>query len=154
MKSLLFILPLAFSLFACQSQQATSQSGNQFGEKITADNAISVAQLITQAEGKEQITAKVKGVVEAVCQVKGCWMTLIKPDGTSMRVTFKDYGFFMPKDISGKTIVARGRAQVETTDVATLKHYAEDEGLPAKEIEKITEPEVELTFEADGVIIL
>ncbi|MBK8328994.1 MAG: DUF4920 domain-containing protein [Bacteroidetes bacterium] len=31
-----------------------------------------------------------------MCQKKGCWMELKNNDGTTLRVTFKDYGF-MPK---------------------------------------------------------
>jgi len=37
--------------------------------------------------------------------------------------------------------------------VATLRHYAEDAGKSKEEIEKITEPETNLMFLADGVLI-
>ena len=40
--------------------------------------------------------------VASVCQVKGCWMVLDLGGGTQARVTFKDYGFFVPMDIVGK----------------------------------------------------
>ena len=59
----------------------------------------------------------------------------------------------MPKDATGKTAVVQGQAKVDTVDVATLRHYAEDAGKPKEEIEAITEPEVQLSFEADGVIL-
>ena len=80
-------------------------------------------------------------------------MTLKQANGDDMRVTFKDYGFFMPLDISGKTIVAEGEAVADTTSVDMLRHYAEDEGLPKEEIEKITEPKIEISFVANGVVI-
>ena len=70
-----------------------------------------------------------------------------------MRVTFKDYAFFVPKDASGKTVIMDGYAYKNVTTVAELRHYAEDAGKPKEEIEKITEPESELVFEAHGVII-
>ncbi len=80
-------------------------------------------------------------------------MTLEKGDGTTMRVTFTDYGFFVPKDIDGKTVIIQGRAKINTTSVDELRHYAEDAKKSKEEIEKITQPKVEMVFEADGVIV-
>ena len=71
----------------------------------------------------------------------------------TMMVHFKDYGFFVPKDCSGKHIVMEGIAFIDVTPVAQLRHYAEDAGKSKEEIEKITADEKELTFEASGVII-
>jgi hypothetical protein len=42
---------------------------------------------------------------------------------------------------------------MKTTSVAELQHYAEDAGKSKEEIAKITEPKLELTFVADGVIV-
>jgi hypothetical protein len=92
-------------------------------------------------------------VVESVCQVKGCWMKLKMENGQTMRVTFKDYGFFVPKDIAGKTIVFEGNATTKTTSVDELRHYAADAGKSKDEIVKITEPKTELAFEANGVLV-
>jgi hypothetical protein len=74
-------------------------------------------------------------------------------DGQTMRVTFKDYGFFVPKDIAGKNIVFEGNAKTKTTSIEELRHYAEDAGKSKDEIAKITEPKTELTFEANGVLV-
>ena len=89
----------------------------------------------------------------AACQVKGCWMTADLGNGESMRIRFKDYGFFVPKDAGGKDFYAQGVASWDTTSVAELRHYAEDAGKSKEEIEKIKEPKVELVFLAEGVII-
>jgi hypothetical protein len=96
---------------------------------------------------------KLKGEIAEVCLEKGCWMTVATGDGQTIRVTFKDYGFFVPKDAAGKKTVIEGEAKMETVDVATLKHYAEDAGKSAAEIAAITEPETKLTFVASGVEI-
>ena len=96
---------------------------------------------------------KITGTAAAVCQVKGCWMTTDLGDGKSMRIRFKDYAFFMPKDGAGKTFYAQGVASWETTSVAQLRHYAEDAGKSKEEIEKITEPKKEITFLAEGVLL-
>ena len=151
---LLTIACISLNIISCNNtKQATTQDSNHFGEKIEANNAMSVGELTEKMAGKAKMKAKVEGEVTAVCQKKGCWMTLKQDNGDDMRVTFKDYGFFMPLDISGKTIVAEGEAVADTTSVDMLRHYAEDEGLPQEEIEKITEPKIEISFVANGVVI-
>jgi hypothetical protein len=39
------------------------------------------------------------------------------------------------------------------TDVKTLRHYAEDQGKSKEEVEAITAPKKEITFEATGALI-
>lgn len=123
------------------------------GKKISEKGAIPVTQLATKMGTKDKMPAKVEGTVEDVCKVKGCWMKVKTGDGQTMRVTFKDYGFFVPKDVVGKTVVLQGTAETTVTPVDELRHYAQDAGKPKEEIEKITEPEKALTFVADGVIV-
>ena len=147
-------MKLVFSLLLTVGVATTLLAqDNQFGKKITETGAIPATQLIAKLGDKDAIPAKVEGVVESVCKVKGCWMTMKTGDGKTMRVTFRDYGFFMPKDITGKTVVIEGVAHTSTTSVAKLRHYAEDDGKSKAEIEKITKPETDLSFVADGVII-
>ena len=81
-------------------------------------------------------------------------MKLDQGAGESIRVTFKDYALFMPKDLAGREVVMRGIAKEETLDVETLRHYAEDAGKSKEEIESIVAPQTTLSFEADGVMIL
>ena len=69
-------------------------------------------------------------------------------------VKFKDYAFFMPKDLSGQRVVMEGYAFREVTPVDVLQHYAEDAGKSREEIEQITEPREELKFMANGVLVL
>ncbi len=125
------------------------------GEKITVGKVMTYNQMLTKLEKKGGLEGvQVEGKVREVCQKKGCWMTLYSDDNQKeMVVKFKDYGFFMPLDISGKTVIMEGKAYKETTSVDELRHYAEDAGKSKDEIAKITEPKVELKFEATGVII-
>ena len=96
---------------------------------------------------------KITGKIASVCQKKGCWMMMETSDGQTMRVRFKDYEFFVPKDCAGKTAVIEGIAFNDVTSVAELRHYAEDANKSKEEIEKITQPEKKPAFEAEGVII-
>ena len=44
----------------------------------------------------------VEGKVDKVCQMKGCWLELMPVDESrGVRVTFENYGFFVPKDSMG-----------------------------------------------------
>jgi hypothetical protein len=133
-----------------------TKDGKHFGAVITKDNAISYDEVMGKMSASDSLNMKVTGKVQEVCQKKGCWMTLVsdQPGQPEMRVTFKDYAFFMPKDLSGKRVVVDGYAYVETTPVDVLRHYAEDAGKSKEEIAAITEPKREVSFEASGVLIL
>lgn len=160
MKHLLTILIIT-SLAACdsskpqESQNATvdAPSFSFFGEQISTELASSLDVLKKEIIGQDSIKIATAGVVREVCQAKGCWMTLDMNDGSTMRVTFKDYGFFVPKDIAGKEVIIDGYAYNEETSVETLRHYAEDAGKSAEEIMEITAPKQEVTYIASGVAI-
>lgn len=166
MKNWFWYCLVTVALASCgnSSENASDASGadslavdsvQTFGAKIEADGAIGMDSLVNlMAVGQAEIpSVKVEGKIANCCQTKGCWMNIEKNDGSNMRVTFKDYGFFVPKDCGGKSAIMQGRAYIDTTSVEDLRHYAEDEGKSADEIAKITEPLYELTFEAEGVII-
>jgi hypothetical protein len=157
MKKVLFFALAIGLLAACSPKTAERIEGKNFGETISQKGAISYDKLLTTMETKGGLEdVKVEGQVAKVCQNKGCWMTIVSDDATAevMMVKFKDYGFFMPMDLSGKKVVMHGNAYIETTSVDDLRHYAEDEGLSEEEIAKITEPKKEYKFLADGVVIL
>ena len=149
-KLILFSAAILMLFFTLQSAQA--QTGT-YGEELSDAKAIKATSLEKTMTGQEAMQLKLKGEIAEVCQMKGCWMTVVTGDGQTIRVTFKDYGFFIPKDVAGKKTVIEGEAKMETVDVATLKHYAEDAGKSTEEIAAITEPETKLTFVARGVEI-
>lgn len=142
------VLALCF-FFSCSSQKDVQS----FGEKINSKGAISVLEVSKLMEGKDSLEAKFTGQVVECCQNKGCWMTMDIGEGTEMRISFKNYGFFVPKNTGGKTAVIEGWAHRTITSVEELQHYASDEGLSQEEIDKITEPKKEITFIAKGVLI-
>jgi hypothetical protein len=161
MKYTLIALFFAILAFASCKQKATPiavEDGMSFyGEKITAEGAITYDELLAKLESSDSLTnIKVSGSIGGVCQAKGCWMNIVSTSDESkesMFVKFKDYGFFMPLDASGSTAIMEGKAFKEETSVDELRHYAEDEGKTADEIAAITEPITELKFLAHGVIL-
>ncbi len=125
----------------------------RYGEALSDAQPVQATALPTVMQEKEVLPIKLSGVVLDVCQKKGCWMTIDTGNGSKIRVTFKDYSFFVPKDIAGKEVVFEGVAKTETVDVATLRHYAGDAGKSKEAIAAITQPETKITFVAHGVEI-
>ncbi len=157
MKKILLLVGVAVAFAACDGSKSVSTGkgdGKHFGQTIDAAGAMPVADLFAKMDGKTELKdVKIEGVATSVCQAKGCWMKLSAASNPDMMVKFKDYAFFMPKDLSGKTVVCLGKATRKTTPVAELQHYAEDAGKTAAEIAAITKPKEEIVFEASGVVI-
>lgn len=158
MRNTLFVLAaaLCFSITAqAQEEIPSAKPGQHYGKAITADGAITIQKLETHLETDTAYMGKITAEVISVCEKKGCFME-VKREGEEepIMVRFKDYGFFMPQDIVGRTVVVDGRAWVKETSVASLKHYAEDKGRSAEEIAQITEPKEDIAIVAEGVVVV
>lgn len=138
---------------AAQAKAATQAPGSIYGASFAAADARPIGELRQLLGTRDSAQLKLVGTAEAVCQAKGCWLTMVLPDGQKVRVRFKDYAFFVPKDITGRRVVVNGWAHREVVSVAAQQHYAQDAGKSAKEIAAITRPQEQLNFEADGVLI-
>jgi hypothetical protein len=91
----------------------------------------------------------VDGVISNACTRKGCWMQLAPAaDANGVRVTFKDYGFFVPLDAKGMKARAEGVAVVKTLSKEEADHLA-GEGAKLARNEDGTAREV--SFIANGV---
>jgi hypothetical protein len=152
-KTLILVCSIVFATVIYAQDPASAAKGVTYGAGTTADGSVPVADLEKKMVNNK-FEGKVTGKVVEVCQEKGCWMKIEKPGGETLMVKFKDYGFFMPKDIVGKEVVLDGQAQVKETSVAQLQHYAKDAGKSKEEIEKIKKPKKEVQFVASGVLVL
>lgn len=128
-----------------------SKTGVQYGAGVKEGSRMTLdAAMKAKAFGR---SIRVTGTVTEVCKVKGCWM-MLRDASSLVRVTFKDYGFFMPIDLVGKSVALEGVLTVETLTQAEARHYAEDAGKSKKEIAKIVGDQNEYSFEATGVLVL
>ena len=79
-------------------------------------------------------TVLVEGLVRRNCTRRGCWMELATGEtGPACRVTFKDYGFFVPLDSAGSN--ARVQAVVKQATLApgeVAHHEREGAQFPSK----------------------
>ena len=65
--------------------------------------------------------------IAKVCQKKGCFFVAQEGPSTA-RVTFKDYGFFIPTDSGGKDVVLAGTFSRKSVSKEQAEHYAADLG--------------------------
>jgi hypothetical protein len=149
---LFFIMTAAVAL--AQPPEVPADAGATFGAGASADKAFEVSQLPDFLKGKESADVKVIAKVVDVCPKKGCWMALEMPDNSKVFVKMKDYGFFVPMAMIGKTIVIDGEARNITTSVDELKHYAEDAKKSKEEIAAITAPKQEIRLTAKGILVM
>ena len=136
------------------TEQKTTKEfiGTQFEVKrVKPLETIKEEYLALKANDTNYVAFKAK--VNKVCQAKGCWMRLALDNDQEIMVKFKDYGFFMPKDLAGKEVTVNGYAFVDEMSVEDQKHFAEDEGKSEEEITAITTPKKTYSFIADGVMI-
>ena len=152
MKSLLILL-LFTGTFLTNLQAQQKAKPIVYGKTFNAKNAISATQLPQVLNKQDSLAATVTGKVQQVCQAKGCWMDVLLADNTVMKVRFKDYGFFVPKNMAGKTVTLNGMAYNKTISVKDQQHYALDAGQSEEQIKAITQPKNSITFTAAGVMV-
>lgn len=151
---LCFALLVVFAACSPNEKQEVPTVVGKYGAEIAEDGAVSVDEMLAQLNVSDTVQVKVKGEITATCAMKGCWMNLVLPNGEEMRVTFKDYEFFVPKEgMEGNMALIEGQLTRTLTDMETLRHYAEDAGKSEEEVMAITEDKQELSFVANGVII-
>ncbi|NII28096.1 DUF4920 domain-containing protein [Pseudoflavitalea sp. X16] len=156
MKQLLLLVVAATTLSLAQAQppKGPANPGDVYGAKTTSNGAVDIATLPAKLAKKDSLQTKVIAKVLDVCPKKGCWMKVQVNDSTTAFVKMKDYAFFVPLDVIGKTVVLDTEAKMKTTSVDELKHYAEDAKKPQAEIDAITEPKKEIRLLANGILVL
>ena len=126
-----------------------TQEFEVFGSELEYDNLepITLSQVINRESNDGEIILKTS--VAQVCQKKGCFF--IAQDGDyNARITFKDYGFFIPTDSGGKEVILVGEFSVKTLTEEQAKHYAEDAG---KDPDQIKGEQKEYSVVATSIIV-
>lgn len=109
-------LPLA-------AQEAVDSAVVRRGGAVASGPAIPVTQLVASARNFVAKPIIVEGVITRECTEKGCWMQVAPSSETSgIRVTFKDYGFFIPQSMVGRRARMAGVTKVTTHTKAAADH--------------------------------
>ncbi|WP_108866265.1 DUF4920 domain-containing protein [Aquimarina aquimarini] len=165
MKNNILFLIAVLVLISCNSVQkkdtfSTSdisiEDYKSFGEKVVSDKIYDTSTITDTYDGLKEgdsIDVSFTGTVNSVCKVKGCWMRVALNNDQETMVKFRDYGFFVPKDIENDTVIVQGKAFVSEMSVEDQKHFASDAGKTEKEIASITKPKRTYSFVAEGVLI-
>ena len=156
MKKIFLLLIVALSIYnisIAQPPEGPANKGDVYGEKFVVKKPMTVQALSKKLKVKNDINGQVKGKVLAVCENKGCWLTMELPDKTTMRVKFKYYGFFVPMELTGKEVILNGNSKIKIVSVSEQKHFAEDAKKSQSEIDAIQKPLKQINFEATGVIV-
>jgi len=150
---LLLLLGAATTVNA-QPPKVPAVPGSNFGAAVSVENALPAETLPNLLAKSDKLDARIKAKVVDVCPKKGCWLKLQVNDTTTAFVKMKDYAFFLPLEIKGKTVVLDGEASLVTTSVDELKHYAEDAKQTKAEIDAITQPKKEIRLLAKGIKVV
>jgi hypothetical protein len=148
-----FLFAICLSAILYAQDPTPAAKGVTYGAGATAEGAIPANELNAKMTDSK-FNGKLQGKVVEVCQEKGCWMKIEQNNGEKLMVKFKDYKYFMPKNIVGKDVVLDGEAIVKEVSVKQLQHYAKDAGKSDEEINKIKDPKKEVQFVAKGVLVL
>ena len=111
----------------------TLESGgpHTFGRAIAKPGSTPLATVLadpTAFSGKEVI---VSAKVRTVCQRKGCWMEIaanMDKAARGARITFKDYGFFVPRDATGADARLEGTVALKKIAKAEVDHLESEGG--------------------------
>ena len=150
---MLATLLLAAALAAPSSQPALkSASGwKAYGAGVPKAEVVPLASALESA-AKGTAPAQVSGTVSAVCEAKGCWM-VVNDGASEVRVTFKDYGFFVPWGSEGKAVRMAGVLKKKTVSKETYAHWLSEQKNPPMKPEDVKGPQTIWSFEATGVEI-
>jgi hypothetical protein len=102
-----------------------------FGAPIGAGPVLSLANVLAAPEQYRDQPITVEGHVRAACTRRGCWMELAPsadPKLPGCRVTFKDYGFFVPTDSAGSQAKVQGTLAVATLPPERVAHLESEGG--------------------------
>lgn len=163
--ALLFTLLLSTVIFAQETAAkkfsppaGNASVGDVYGTAVSANaenTAISTKKLDKKLKKTKKVeNVAVTGKVTDVCEKKGCWLTVETDNNEKFFVKMKDYAFFVPTALKGKTIVMEGNAETKIISVDEQKHYAEDAKKSQQEIDAITQPQEEIRFVANGIKVI
>ena len=123
--SLLFVGAYASEVVRLSEPVATTDTTETFGSVL--DEAVPLVELADVGAGKVGEVVRVEARVSKVCRKKGCFFIAVDGD-TVVRVSFKDYEFFVPTDISGKRVMFVGEVIEKEMTKAESEHFSEDMG--------------------------
>ena len=110
MKNFFFLCFVLIVIAACSDSPTTPKF---YGQPFDTTKVIPVSELVSQMQGQSRVDVVIAGQVTESCQAEGCWMNLKNEKGSDVFVDW-DHQFNLPKNISGRKIIASGYAYVDS----------------------------------------
>lgn len=110
-------------------EPAAATSAKTYGAPLASAKPMPIAELLDKPDGFVSHPVTVEGEVRKACTRRGCWMELAsgqQPGTPGCRVTFKDYGFFVPIDSAGSRARVQGQIEIGVLPAASVRHYEEE----------------------------
>ncbi|HEX2876541.1 MAG TPA: DUF4920 domain-containing protein [Polyangiaceae bacterium] len=108
---------------------AAAQNRKTFGSPVAGGAAIALDDVLKAPDKFADQSVLVEGEVRRACTRKGCWMELSTaqdPAAPGCRVTFKDYGFFVPIDSAGSKARVEAKVESKLLKPALVTHMEEE----------------------------
>ena len=101
-------------------------TGDTYGARfIVKGETLRLKEVIKEDECEKDKPVTIKTEVSEVCQKKGCFM-IASDEELVTRVTFKDYSFFVPTNISGRKVVMNAVLTPVEPSEKDAKHITAD----------------------------
>src|SRR5262245_47134624 len=111
-----------------------------FGKPLQGLAAAKLSDVLAAPENGKAV--RLEGTIEALCQKKGCWLTL-RQGNQRVHVTFEGYSFFLPRDAAARPAVLEGKVVVQEPKPGQVEHL-KSEGAGASASSRVS-------IEATGV---
>ena len=116
---------------AAEPAPAASAEGARktFGSPLGGSKSVALAEVLKAPDKFAEQSVLVEGEVRRACTRKGCWMELSEGQGATApgcRVTFKDYGFFVPIDSAGSKARVEAKVESKVLKPSVVAHMEEE----------------------------
>ena len=106
-------------------------AAEKLGKPLTLAKPMMVADVMANPSPLAGKTVQVKGKISEVCQMAGCWMSLVDGENV-LRIKVNDGDIVFPKDSVGKMAIAEGKLEkmelCREQMISRAKHEAEEQG--------------------------
>jgi hypothetical protein len=123
-----FILTLGVNAETLRLSEPVTQDAQSetFGVKLDRSlPKLNMSNLVIDSSSHLAKPFQVEARIAKVCQKKGCFF-IAQQDQHILRVSFRDYGFFIPTDSSGKTVTLAGELVKKEVSLEQAAHFKAD----------------------------
>jgi hypothetical protein len=148
----------AIILSLALSPAIVAGDGKTYGKPLGGKDTTKISALMADPDLFVGKTVRVEGLITAVCEKRGCWMSLASDvEFEELRIKVDDGVIVFPIEARGKRAIAEGEFSkivmtLEQT-IAYRKHHAEEHDLEF-DPSTVTEPLTRFQINATGAVIL